>query len=114
MATYNGHQEDSSGNILLPTAHSFAATIETGTTASQAYTKGTYLIFNNRLCRATTAIAGGNTLAIGTNLSQVYASQEMFSHLRASSGTEFYLDYQGGKYGFNTSASKGASTFTAF
>lgn len=68
MATYNGHQEDASGNLLLPTPHSLADNVELGSTASQAYTEGTFLVFNNRLCRATKAIAKNNTLAIGTNL----------------------------------------------
>mgnify|MGYP003310833540 CR=1 FL=1 len=50
MATYNGHFEDSSGNILLPIPSGAAATVETGSTASQAYTVGSFLYFNNRLC----------------------------------------------------------------
>ena len=102
MATYLGHQEDSSGNILLPTPHSMATQIEFGTTASQAYAKGAYVVFNNRLCKASTAIASGNTLAIGTNLVQ------------CSNGNEFYFDYKDGMPGFYPSASKVASEFVPF
>lgn len=91
MAILNGHFEDANGNILLPMNSGEANTIETGTTASQAYTKGTYLFFNNKLCKASRAIASGNTLAIGTNLTQVSLGGEISSHLIASNGTEFTL-----------------------
>ena len=89
MATYYGHLEDNSGNLLLPIPTGGAATVETGTTASQAYTKGTYFYFNNKLCKATAAIASGATLTIGTNCSQVSIGAEITAHLRASNGTEF-------------------------
>ena len=114
MATYLGHQEDSSGNILLPTPHSMATQIEFGTTASQAYAKGAYIVFNNRLCKASTAIASGNTLAIGTNLVQCSIGSELNSHLQAPNGNEFYFDYKDGKPGFYPSASKVASEFVPF
>ncbi len=77
MAVYNGHQEDASGNLLLPTPHSLANVVELGSTASQAYTAGTYLVFNNRLCKATTAIARGNTLSIGRNLQEVTVGSQL-------------------------------------
>ena len=89
MANYNGHFEDSSGNILLPIPSGATATVETGSTASQAYTKGAYLYFNNKLCKVTTAIASGATLAIGTNLSQCSIGAELSAHMVASNGTEF-------------------------
>ena len=114
MATYLGHQEDSSGNILLPTPHSMATQIEFGTTASQAYAKGAYVVFNNRLCKASTAIASGATLAIGTNLVQCSIGSELNSHLQAPNGNEFYFDYKDGKPGFYPSASKVASQFVPF
>ncbi len=91
MATYNGHFEDASGNILLPMPSGAVATIETTNKASQAYTSGSLLYFNNRLCRATTAIASGNTLAVGTNLSYTTIGAETSGHLVASNGTEFTL-----------------------
>lgn len=114
MATYLGHQEDSSGNILLPTPHSMATQIEFGTTASQAYAKGAYVVFNNRLCKASTAIASGDTLAIGTNLVQCSIGSELNSHLQAPNGSEFYFDYKDNKPGFYPSASKVASEFVPF
>ena len=114
MATYLGHQENSSGNILLPTPHSMATQIEFGTTASQAYAKGAYVVFNNRLCKASTAIASGDTLAIGTNLVQCSIGSELNSHLQAPNGNEFYFDYKDGTPGFYPSASKVASEFVPF
>lgn len=65
MATYYGHQEDASGNLLLPTPHSFVSmdSVELGSTASNAYTVGSYIVYNNRLCRVVKNIAKGNTLS---------------------------------------------------
>lgn len=114
MATYNGHNEDSSGNILLSIGNGMTAKVETGTTASQAYTKGSYLFFNNRLCKATTAISSGATLAVGTNLSQTSLGAELTSHLRSSDGKEFYFDVKDGTYGYYPSASKVSSEFVPF
>lgn len=114
MATYNGHNEDSSGNILLSIGNGMTATLETGTRASQAYAKGAYLYYNNRLCKVIAAIASGATFSVGTNVSYTSIGAELTSHLRASSGDEFYFDYQNGKYGYNTSASRGSSTFYPF
>lgn len=89
MANYLGHYEDASGNILLPIPSGATATIETGTTASQAYTTGSYLYFNNRLCRVKAAIASGNTLTVGTNVEYSTLGQQATSHLVASNGTAF-------------------------
>jgi hypothetical protein len=114
MATYNGHNEDSSGNILLSIGNGMTATVETGSTASQAYTKGALLFFNNRLCKATKAISSGATLAVGTNLSQTSLGAELTSHLRSSDGKEFYFDVKDGTYGYYPSASKVSSEFVPF
>lgn len=114
MATYNGRNEDSSGNILLSIGNGMTATVETGTTASQAYTKGALLFFNNRLCKATKAISSGATLAVGTNLSQTSLGAELTSHLRSSDGKEFYFDVKDGTYGYYPSASKVSSEFVPF
>lgn len=114
MATYNGHQEDASGNILLSIGNGMTATLETGSTASQAYTKGAYIFFNNKLCKASTAITSGATLAIGTNLTQTSIGAELSSHLRATNGDEFYFDYKDGKAGYYPSASKTSSEFVPF
>lgn len=89
MATYKGHFEDSSGNLILPIPSGAASNIETGPNASQGYTKGSILYFNNKLCKTTQAIANGAALAIGTNLTQINLGTEFSSHMVASNGTEF-------------------------
>lgn len=114
MATYNGHQEDASGNILLSIGNGMTATLETGSTASQAYTKGSYLFFNNRMCKATSAITAGDTLEVGTNLGLTTIGDELTSHLRADNGDEFYFDYKDGVAGFYPNVSKTASQFVPF
>lgn len=114
MAIYQGHNEDSSGNLLLSIGNGMTATVETGSTASQAYTKGSYLFFDNRLCKAASAIASGATLTIGGNLTQTSIGAEITSHLRSSDGKEFYFDVKDGQYGYYPSASKTASEFVPF
>ena len=114
MATYKGHNEDSSGNLLLSIGNGMTATVETGSTASQAYTKGAYIFFNNRFCKATKAISSGATLTIGNNLSETSVGAELTSHLRSSDGKEFYFDLKDGSYGYYPSASKVASEFVPF
>ena len=111
MATYNGHNEDSNGNILLNIGNGITATVETGSTASQDYTKGTYLFFNNRLCKTSVAVASGESLAIGINLLETNIGAELSSHLRASDGKEFYFDIKDGVYGYYTSSAKVSSDF---
>lgn len=76
MATYNGHQEDSNGNILLPTPHSMAY-IEFGTTATRAYSKGELLVFENQLCQTSQVITEGTTLELGTNVLSTTLSNQL-------------------------------------
>ncbi|MBQ1297935.1 MAG: hypothetical protein IIY21_28105 [Clostridiales bacterium] len=52
------------------------APIEIGT-ASQAYDKGDYLIMNDKLYKATTAIVSGATLTVGTNIVQTSVAEEL-------------------------------------
>ncbi len=99
MATFNGHFEDSNGNILLPIPSGATATVENTNIARQNYSPGSFLYFQNRLCRVTQTIASGNTLEVGVNLSYTTIGVEMTSHFMASDGTEFTLqDYLDGNY----------------
>lgn len=52
------------------------APIEIGT-ASQAYAKGDYLIMNDKLYKAATAIVSGATLTVGTNIVQTSVAEEI-------------------------------------
>lgn len=89
MATYNGHYEDSSGNILLPIPVGGGIKVETGTTATQAYAKGAYFYANNRFCKAKTAIASGDTFTSGTNVTYTSIGAELKAHITTPDGVEF-------------------------
>lgn len=52
------------------------ATVE-GARASQNYAIGDYLVFNDKFCKASAAIATGEALAIGTNLTQTTIGAEL-------------------------------------
>lgn len=52
------------------------ATVE-GARASQNYSTGDYLIFSDKFCKASAAIATGEALAIGTNLTQTTIGAEL-------------------------------------
>ena len=64
-------------NRFLSRLGSAIAPIEKGTVASKAYAKNDYLIFNDTLCKASKAIALGDTLAIGTNLTKTTIAEEL-------------------------------------
>lgn len=65
MNTYFGHQEDASGNILLPVPSSLvpADGIEYGDKAVGSYVVGNYMVWNNHLYRVTKAIAKNATIS---------------------------------------------------
>ena len=48
-----------------------------GAKASQNYAVGDYLVFSDKFCKASVAIASGETLAIGTNLTQTSIGAEL-------------------------------------
>ena len=96
MANYNGHFEDSNGNVILPTPHSYTSVIETSMTASQAYAIGDYITINipnglNHLYRAKAAIARGNTFSVGTNI-VITDVATLNKKLTTSGGVEFTLN----------------------
>lgn len=112
MSNYQGRLEDSQANKLLVTPHSMA-NIEDSDTASQIYTVGNMLVFNNRLCKVTAAIAQGDTLEVGTNIAYK-GINDIGQQLCASDGKEFYFDVKDGTYGYYPSAAKVASEFVPF
>ena len=50
MADLIGHYENANGDRLYPIISGAAAFIENGQRATQAYSKGSYLYFKNKLC----------------------------------------------------------------
>lgn len=87
--------------------------VEESSTASQAYTVGSYLIYDGALYKVISSIALGDTLVINTNISATKIADEVSNHLCVN-GTEFYFDSHDGKFGYNTSANRGADTFVPF
>lgn len=53
------------------------ATIESSTTASQAYSEGDYLVLNGQLYEVIADIASGETLTVGTNISATTVGSEL-------------------------------------
>lgn len=75
------------------------ATIESGTTASQAYTVGDYLVYNGQLCKVISAIAQGDTLTVGTNIEVTTSGGEL---TRLNSNLTAYIDHPTQVGNFNT------------
>lgn len=78
MATYKGHIEDASGNLLLPISPDVAP-VQTSTTASQSYAVGDYFYYNNTFYRVTSAISSGGTISPGTNCTATTVGAELKS-----------------------------------
>lgn len=55
------------------------APVESSNVASQNYAVGDYFVYNGYLCRATSAISMGSTIAIGTNCASTAAGTELKS-----------------------------------
>lgn len=53
------------------------ATVESTSTASQAYSVGDYLVLNGQLYEVTTAITSGETLTVGTNISATTVGDQL-------------------------------------
>lgn len=53
------------------------ATVESSTTASQAYAVGDFLVLNQKLYKVTTAISSGGTITVGTNVTQTTVGAEV-------------------------------------
>ena len=103
MANYHGHFEDSNGNVILPTPHSYTSIIETSMNASQAFTVGQFITINipgglNHLYRVKATIASNDLFVVGTNIEEVTVSN-INEQLTASDGTKFTLqDFLDGNY----------------
>ena len=57
------------------------ATVETSSSASNAYRGGELLVYNNKLYRTTRAISSGNTITPGTNCVQTTVSDEVVNRV---------------------------------
>lgn len=91
--------------------------------ASRAYSVNEFLVYDNKFYKVISAIAAGASLVPGVNLQERTVGQELSSSIGTDNGvydqlhygnTPFYLDYQGGKWGWNSSPARGAGTFHPF
>lgn len=92
------------------------APIEEGPESANPYAVDDLLIYGGQLYKVTSAIAVGNSLVEGVNIEVTTLSDEikdMQDELTVN-GNRFYFDYHDGKYGYNTSPSRGADTFVPF
>jgi hypothetical protein len=64
------------------------ATVESGTTASRAYSVGELVYVGGTLYRVKTAIASGATFTVGTNVEVTNVSQSMLKHVNKALGTK--------------------------
>lgn len=75
------------------------ATIESSTTASQAYSTGDYLVLNGQLYEVIADIASGETLVVGTNISARTVGEELTALNAGLTAEEFTLiSNQGNAY----------------
>lgn len=96
---------------------------EATSVASRAYSVNEFLVYDNKFYKVISAIAAGASLVPGVNLQERTVGQELSSSIGTDNGvydqlhygnTPFYLDYQGGKWGWNSSPARGAGTFHPF
>ena len=64
---FNANADKIDAGLTDKAEKTMLAPVETTNSASRSYAKGEYFVYNNVLCCATTAIAAGGTIAIGTN-----------------------------------------------
>lgn len=98
----NGKAE--ANETAIENVKSTIAIVENGNTASSNISAGQYVIWNNVLYTARTAIASGDTLS-ATNLQEVTGgvSNSIMDYLLATIGTPQPRSLQGGNQAFNTS-----------
>ena len=100
------------------------ATIETGMVATKDYMGGECFVHNAILYVVTEDVDDGDEFVIGENCElapnlseQILATRGMsalISNQLVVDNTKFYFDSHDGKYGYNTSAARGADTFHPF
>ena len=103
---------------------------EASSTASRAYSVNQFLIYDGKFYKVIATIPQGATLVPGTNIQEDTVGAELTysiaadaSHSQSINGIngqltygayKFYLDYQNGNWGWNSSPARGADTFHPF
>ena len=103
---------------------------EASSTASRAYSVNQFLIYDGKLYKVIATIQQGATLVPDTNIQEDTVGAELTAGITTDNaqnnsinglngqltygGTKFYFDYKNGKWGWNSSAGRGADTFHPF
>lgn len=103
---------------------------EASSTASRAYSVNQFLIYDGKFYKVIATIQQGATLVPGTNIQEDTVGAELTAQITTNNtqnnsinglngqliygGTKFYFDYKNGKWGWNSSAGRGADTFHPF
>lgn len=110
--------KDQEARDIAESAVTMFAYYEDGLVASQAYsTIGTLIFWKDALYETIATVAKGNIWQVGVNLSPSIKAGAILSELKdelTANGNRIYMDYQNGKYGYNTSPTRGADTFFPF
>lgn len=110
--------KDREARTIAESAVTMFAYYESGLVASQAYSKvGTLIFWKDALYETTATVAKGEIWEVGVNLSPSIKAGAILSELKdelTANGNRIYMDYQNGKYGYNTSPTRGADTFSPF
>lgn len=108
---FNANADKIDAGLTDKAEKTMLAPVETTNSASRSYAKGEYFVYNNVLCCATTAIAAGGTIAIGTNCSTAPVGGELKSLRDAF--TKFYYKHISGTSSATGTISTGirASTY---
>lgn len=112
------------GNGDISTAVEMIATIESSLVASKNYSVGDRFVYNGVLYVVTDDIDEGDNLILNTNyeasdgVAEIVGAAEAKADAVESQLTvgsdKFYFDSHDGKYGYNTSPTRGADTFVPF
>lgn len=79
------------------------------------YGAGTSSLYGHvKLSDNYTSSAGSADQSVGASSQAVYSSFNKFKSQLTANNNEIYMDYKNGKYGYNTSANRGADTFHPF
>lgn len=110
--------KDREARTIAESAVTMFAYYESGLVASQAYSKvGTLIFWKDALYETLTTIAKGEIWQVGVNLALSDKAGMILTELKdelTANGNRIYMDYQNGKYGYNTSPNRGADTFRPF
>ena len=103
---------------------------EASSTASRAYSVNQFLIYDGKFYKVIATIPQGATLVPGTNIQEDTVGAELTVGITTNNSQtnsingingqltygayKFYLDYQNGSWGWNSSAGRGADTFHPF